>query len=110
MLNQLLIHQVRRRLEASGLPLVVELWNGQQMGQAALAAVRVRLHRFTSLKAMAFPNLGTLARAYVEGALDLEGDVRDILALGDRLCYAGSCTPKTGSGRWKWWCSTSGRT
>ena len=103
MLNKLLIHQVRRRLEASGLPLVVELWNGQQMGQAALAAVRVRLHRFTSLKAMAFPNLGTLARAYVEGALDLEGDVRDILALGDRLCNAGGCTPKTGSGRWKWW-------
>ncbi|MBS1146117.1 MAG: hypothetical protein H6R08_293, partial [Proteobacteria bacterium] len=28
MLDQLLVHQVRRRLEASGLPLVVELWNG----------------------------------------------------------------------------------
>ena len=36
MLDQLLIHQVRRRLEASGLPLAVELWNGQQVGQEAL--------------------------------------------------------------------------
>ena len=103
MLDQLLVRQMRRRLEASGLPLVVELWNGQQVGQDALAAVRIRLHQLASLKAMADPSLGALARAYVEGALDLDGDIRDILALGDRLCNAGDCKPKTGSDGWKWW-------
>ncbi len=103
MLNQLLVHQVRRRVEASGLPLSVELWNGQRVGRDEAAAVRVRLHRAASLKAMADPSLGALARAYVEGALDLDGNVRDILALGDRLCNAGECKPKTGSDSWKWW-------
>jgi cyclopropane-fatty-acyl-phospholipid synthase len=109
MLDQLLVQQVRRRLEASGLPLVVELWNGQRVGPDTLATVRVHLYQLSSLKAMADPSLGALARAYVEGALDLEGDIRDILALGDRLCNAGDCTPKTGSDGWKWWRHTRTR-
>ena len=109
MLNQLLIHQVRRRLEASGLPLAVELWNGQKMGRETPDAVRIRLNQQASLKALAWPNLGTLARAYVEGALDLEGNARDILALGDRLCNAGGLMPKTGSDSWKWWRHTRTR-
>ena len=109
MLDQLLVHQVRRRLESSGLPLAVELWNGQRMGQDALAAVRIRLNRLASLKVLARPNLGALARAYVEGALDLEGNARDILALGDRLCNAGGLMPKMGSGSWKWWRHTRTR-
>ena len=109
MLDQLLVQQVRRRLEASGLPLVVELWDGQQVGSDTLATVRVHLHQLSSLKAMADPSLGALARAYVEGGLDLEGDIRDILALGDRLCSAGDCSPKTGSDGWKWWRHTRTR-
>jgi cyclopropane-fatty-acyl-phospholipid synthase len=103
MLDRLLVRQVRRRLEASGLPVVVELWNGQQVGGDGLADVRVRLNQAASLKAMAYPSLGALARAYVEGALDLEGDIHDILALGDRLCNTGDIAPKTGSDGWKWW-------
>src|SRR4030065_1517570 len=103
MLDQLLVRQVRRRVKASGLPFIVELWSGELVGNAADAAVRVRLHQASSCKAMAEPSLGALARAYVEGELDLEGNVRDILALGDRLCNAGDCAPKTGTDGWKWW-------
>jgi cyclopropane-fatty-acyl-phospholipid synthase len=103
MLDQLLVYQIRRRLEATALPVLVELWDGQRMGQDRDAAVRVRLHQAASLKAIADPSLGALARAYVEGQLDLEGDVRDILALGDRFCNASDCAPKTGLEGWKWW-------
>ncbi len=103
MLDKLLVSQVKRRVEASGLPLMVELWNGEQVGDATNSLVRVRLHQPSGLKALADPSLGALARAYVEGDLDLEGNVRDILALGDRLCNAGDCKPKTGSEGWKWW-------
>ncbi len=109
MLDHLLVRQVRRRLEVSGLPLVVELWNGQQVGRNDLADVRIRLNQAASLKAMATPSLGALARAYVEGALDLEGDIHDILALGDRLCNASDCAPKTVSDGWKWWRHTRTR-
>ncbi len=103
MLDELLVRQVRRRVKASGLPLRVELWNGEQVGAVADARVRLRLHRPASLQAMADPNLGALARAYVEGALDLDGDIRDILALGDRLCNANQCALQSGTEGGKWW-------
>jgi cyclopropane-fatty-acyl-phospholipid synthase len=109
MLDQLLVRQVRHRVKASGLPFVVELWNGEQVGTVADASVRVRLHQAASLNAMANPSLGALARAYVEGALDLDGDMRDILALGDRLCNTGDIAPKSGSDGWKWWRHTRTR-
>lgn len=109
MLDQMLVHLVRRRLETSGLPLTVELWNGQKMGQAEQAAVRVRVNQSASLKAIASPSLGSLARAYVEGTMDLDGDMRDILSLGDRFCKAGECAPRAQSERWKWWRHTRTR-
>lgn len=102
MLDQLLVHQVRRRVELSDLPLSIEFWDGQKVGRTP-AAVRVRLHEARSLRAIANPSLGALARAYVEGLLDLEGDVHDILALGERLCNAGDHRPENGAERWKWW-------
>ncbi len=108
MLDRWRLHQVRRRVEASGLPLAVELWDGRRVGRNP-ASVRVRLRRPTSLKAMAEPSLGTLARAYVEEHLDLDGDARDILALGERLCLAGVDRARSRAGAWKWWRHTRKR-
>jgi cyclopropane-fatty-acyl-phospholipid synthase len=110
MLDRVLIEQVKRRLEASGLPLRVELWNGETVGVPAPdARVHLRLHSVATLKALANPSLGALARAYVSGALDLEGDTRDILALGNTLCAADACKPSKGSAGWKWWRHTRSR-
>jgi cyclopropane-fatty-acyl-phospholipid synthase len=109
MLEKLLVHWVRRRLETSGLPLTVELWNGELVGAVANATVRLRLRRPASIKAMVDPSLGALARAYVEGALDLEGDIHDILKLGDRLCNAGDCALKSGLDGSRWWRHTRSR-
>ncbi|MCA1978794.1 MAG: class I SAM-dependent methyltransferase [Thiobacillus sp.] len=104
MLDQVLIDQVRRRLDASGLPLTVELWNGEAAGVPPDdARVRVKVNSRATLKALANPSLGALARAYVNGALDLDGDARDILALGNALCSADACKPARGSAGWKWW-------
>jgi len=110
MLDRVLISQVQRRVDASGLPLAVTLWNGETVGVAAEAArVRLRLKDKSSLRALAHPSLGALARAYVQGRLDLDGDTRDILALGNRLCAADACRPETGSANWKWWRHTRSR-
>ena len=110
MLDHVLIGQVQRRVETSGLPLAVTLWNGDTVGvPAERADVRIRLHRKSSLKALAHPSLGALARAYVQGALDLDGDIRDILTLGNRLCQADDCKPDAGSAGWKWWRHTRSR-
>jgi cyclopropane-fatty-acyl-phospholipid synthase len=103
MLNQLLLRQVRQRLKAADLPLAVELWTGERVGSAGEAAVLMRLHHPDGLRAMAEPSLGALARAYVEGELDLLGSVADILALGDRLCNAARQMRGSGAGDRTWW-------
>jgi len=109
MLDQLLVKEVGRRIEAAGLPLTVELWDGTRIEPAVAPQVGVHLHKASALKALANPSLGALARAYVEGDIDLAGDIRDILALGDRFCDAGNCRPDTGSAAWKWWRHTRSR-
>lgn len=86
MLSQLWMRQVRQRLQSSGLPVAIELWTGERVSSAGTPRVRVHLHKPAGLKTLAHPSLGALARAYVEGELDLEGDIRDILSMGDSLC------------------------
>ena len=108
MLERLLIDRVRQRVETTELPLAVQLWNGECLGSAS-AKVRIELKQLASLKALAHPELGTLARAYVEGALNLYGDIRDILAVGNDLCAADAATSRTGSTRWQWWRHTRSR-
>lgn len=103
MLNQLMIRQVRERMQANNLPVSIELWNGEHVLPTLAPRVRVRLQKPSSLKALAKPTLGTLARAYVEGELDLEGDIRDILSMGDRFCHAGDCQIKSTHRLVPWW-------
>lgn len=103
MLNQMMISQVRQRLQAFDLPVSIELWNGENVLPALSPRVRVRLHKPASLKALAKPSLGSLARAYVEGELDLEGDIRDILSMGDSFCHAGNCRATLTNRSVNWW-------
>lgn len=103
MLNQFLINQVRQRIETLSLPLAVELWNGERLAAINAPQVVVRVRKPASLKTLAKPMLGALARAYVDGAIDLVGDLRDILSVGDSLCHAGVGNPGQASHRRTWW-------
>jgi cyclopropane-fatty-acyl-phospholipid synthase len=103
MLDQLLVRRVQDKLSGSGLPLALSLWNGQKLAVAAEPKVELALHSPAVLKVLANPSLGGLARAYVEGDLDIEGDVHDILNLGESLCLDDSCEGSKGSDAWKWW-------
>ena len=109
MLDRVLVKQVRDRLDASGLPLALRLWNGDKLAPATPAKVELALHSPATLKLLAHPSLGGLARAYVEGELDIEGDAHDILKVGERLCLDGSCSDDKGSDGWKWWRHTRAR-
>lgn len=107
MLNQLMIRQVRQRLQSCGLPIAVELWTGEHVIPLPLPdyppRVLVRLRNPASLKALVKPSLGAFARAYVEGELDLDGDIRDILSMGDSFCNAGDCKPEMAANPRTWW-------
>ena len=86
MLNQLWVHRVRRRMASSDLPLVVELWNGQQVGRGDGAAVRVRLRQAASLKAMADPSLGALARALPDQEVSVDCGIATLSIVGHGIC------------------------
>lgn len=101
MLKPVLLKQLQQRI--SGLPLHVKLWDGTQAGNADTAAIHIRLNSPAALTAFFKPTLGSLARAYVEGEMDLDGSPREILSLGSSLCGAEFCRDKKGSDFWKWW-------
>jgi cyclopropane-fatty-acyl-phospholipid synthase len=101
LLKLVMLNQLRGRI--SGLPLHVSLWNGEEVGDAQTASIRIRLKSPAALKAFINPTLGSLARAYVEGTMDLDGAPQDILALGSSLCGEEICRDKKGSDAWKWW-------
>lgn len=101
MLESVLVRQLQARIE--DLPLHIKLWNGLEVGDADLAKVRLQLHDPGLLKTLIGASLGKLARAYVEGAIDIEGRPQDILALGDQLCEGDACRDRKGSDAWKWW-------
>ncbi len=101
MLDSVLTKQLQARMD--GLPVHVTLWNGLQTGDQNSAKVKLRVKEPTLIKALVNPTLGKLARAYVEGGIDIEGHPHDILALGDQLCEGSACRDRKGSDAWKWW-------
>jgi cyclopropane-fatty-acyl-phospholipid synthase len=107
MLETEMLKKVQARI--AGLPLHVMLWNGGEAGNAETASIHVRLNSPAALTAFIKPTLGSLARAYVEGEMDFDGNPRDILALGSSLCGAELCRDKKGSVIWKWWRHTRSR-
>lgn len=109
MLDRVLIRQIQDKLDASGLPLALTLWNGKELVSSAPPKVQLALHSPGVLKTLINPSLGELARAYVEGELDIEGDVQDILRVGEGLCMSGDKASDKGSYAWKWWRHTRHR-
>ncbi|MDR2220548.1 MAG: class I SAM-dependent methyltransferase [Methylobacillus sp.] len=90
-----------------GLPLAVHLWDGEVISGAA-PAVHMYISDSRALRVLAKPSLGGLARAYVEGWIDLRGKPRDILELGRTLCNAETPVNRRGV-NWYWWRHTRNR-
>ncbi len=105
MLQEVLLKQARSRL--AGLPLAVEFWNGERI-TAPAALVRLRVNTARALRVLANPSMGGLARAYVEGWIDLEGRAQDILELGRTLCRT-EAHPTGHRVDWRWWRHTRSR-
>ncbi|TCS73949.1 cyclopropane-fatty-acyl-phospholipid synthase [Sulfuritortus calidifontis] len=100
MLRDVLLQQFQARLQ--GLPLRVQTWRGDIL-EGAGAKVHLELHTPKALKVLTSPTMGGLARAYVEGLIDLKGKAEDILRLGQAFCRADACRTGKGSEAWKWW-------
>ncbi|MGH8661776.1 MAG: class I SAM-dependent methyltransferase [Burkholderiales bacterium] len=82
--NSRILAGIGRRIEESGLPLAVRLWNGASAG-APRPQVTITLRNPLALAALERPSAGALAARYVEQQIDVEGPIRDVVGLGAAL-------------------------
>jgi cyclopropane-fatty-acyl-phospholipid synthase len=78
------VNEVRHR---AAIPLRLELWNGQRFdfGSYAAPEVTVRVPHVSSLTYLLTPSLANLGEAYVEGKIEVEGKIKEIIAVGNAL-------------------------
>jgi cyclopropane-fatty-acyl-phospholipid synthase len=69
-----------------GIPLRLQLWNGKQFDFGSqLPQVTVRVPNVASLAYLLKPSLANLGRAYVEGKLEVEGRVNEVIRIANEL-------------------------
>ncbi len=89
MWNDSLIRRAVNMLESRRVPVGARFWNAQQYTPPGGARVSISVNGRRALRALASPTLGRLARAYVEQDIDIDGDLHDILRIGEQLVDAG---------------------
>ena len=75
---------LEQRLDSLALPLALMLPGGRRIG-AADAAVTMRLKDFGSLASIATGQIGKVGEDYVEGRIDFDGSMRDLMAIAGQL-------------------------
>ena len=99
-----LIHTLETRLAPLPVAVAVELPSGEQVGRTP-TEVRLRFRSLAPLAALAAGHIGTLGAAVVEGQVELEGRVRDIMRAASALLQA---DPVRGTP--SWWSQIMART
>jgi cyclopropane-fatty-acyl-phospholipid synthase len=76
-------------IAAGGAPLELEMPDGGRIGFGLPVRVRVQIRDPRVLAQFARPTLASLAEAYVQGRIDLQGDFLEALPIAERLAAAG---------------------
>jgi cyclopropane-fatty-acyl-phospholipid synthase len=102
-----LLNLFEQRLQTLGVPVSVEFWNGKSVRIGDHPKVKVVLRRPAALKVLVKPGLGRIGAAYVEGDIDLDCDVHDLVEFAETLCGPQHVQlKKRDSDDWKWWWHT----
>jgi len=83
-MDTFLLRKVESRLAQLPVPLALRLPGGERVG-ASSAAVTMTFHDWSCLGTLAAGQIGRLAEAYVENRMQLDGRMRDIMAVAARL-------------------------
>ncbi len=90
MLHSQILNLIERKLRYMALPIKVNFWGERELLLDNSYKVELSIRSPGSLITLAYPSLGKLAKNYVEQEIDLEGDMRDIIRIGEILCDAES--------------------
>jgi len=102
MLQKQLMERIRDRLAEAQLRMDVRLWDGRILHANPAARVSLVLQTPRALGALANPSMGTLASCYVEQDLDVAGEIRDAVSLGEALSGAHDVAEGRGGRIRKW--------
>lgn len=97
MLEARLAGRIEQRIHALGLPLAVSLWNGTTTKPPLPARVHLSVRSPRALRALLDPTMGRLARHYVEGEIDVEGEAREIVRVAEAISAAAPTSGGEGS-------------
>src|SRR4051812_33980844 len=79
-----------RKMAAKDLPVRIKLWNGDSLALGPSERVLVEVLDPAALSLLWHPTLGGLAAGYVESKINLSGNFRDVLRIGQQLCEVGA--------------------
>jgi cyclopropane-fatty-acyl-phospholipid synthase len=91
-----LIPKIEAQLQGLPVPVALQLPAGERVG-AASAAVTLYFREWSSLATMAAGQIGRLAEDFVESRVQLQGRMRDLMAVAARLLPG---DPSDGPSRW----------
>ncbi len=69
----------------ASVPLAIELWNGKRYALADRTSVTLKIPSAGALKYFINPDLAKLGEAYVEGHVDVEGPIAEVLRAAESL-------------------------
>ncbi len=72
------------------LPIRIKLWNGESFSLADQVRVQLDVLDPRALGLLLHPTLGGLAEGYIDRRIDLRGNLRDALEIGQQLCRVGA--------------------
>lgn len=80
-----LLERKLQALEQTGASFSLQDWRGNAYSVGSRPEVQIRLLKPAALRHLFFPNLGRLGEAYVEGELDVEGSMGEVMRLAENL-------------------------
>jgi len=80
-LDRLVLDRYRGR----NLPIRLRLPSGEALALSDAPTIDIHARTWPAVKTLAFPTMGSLARAYVHGHVDVPGSAREILELAEML-------------------------
>jgi cyclopropane-fatty-acyl-phospholipid synthase len=93
---------LEKKLAALEVPFAVQLPAGQTVGSPD-ARVTLRLHDLAPLAKIAAGQVGRVAQDHVEGRLDLEGTMRDVMLIAAQMIASDPTRGEVGAAPLRWW-------
>jgi cyclopropane-fatty-acyl-phospholipid synthase len=79
------LHEFAASMQAKNVPVRLRLWNGSEIDLGKSPRVTISTPSLTGLRHLLSPSLDRLGYAYVEGKLDVDGPVMDVIDVAARL-------------------------